>query len=91
MTPTGVYGTDADGRDWTICDLGVPVDLVCDALEDLHPRFVKQQDANANLIAAAPDLYTLLEEAGEFIQPFNRGEELSARIYAALARARGEA
>jgi hypothetical protein len=33
------------------------------------------------------ELYELLAEAGEFIQPFNRAEELSDRIEAALAKA----
>lgn len=61
MGPTGVYGTDADGRDWTICDMGVPVDLVCEAREDLHPRFVAMQLANAHLVAAAPDMLEALE------------------------------
>lgn len=55
-----VFGADADGREWTVCDMGVPVDLVCSAREDLHPRLIAQQEANARLIAAAPDLLAAL-------------------------------
>lgn len=47
----------------------------------------KEIHANARLIAAAPDLLALLKEAADFIQPFNRAEDLSDRIEAAIAKA----
>lgn len=46
--------------------------------------------ANARLIAAAPDLLALLIEAGDFIQPFNRAEELLDRIDAVIGKATGQ-
>lgn len=48
-----------------------------------------EADANAHLIAAAPDLLEALVEAAEFIQPFNRAEDLLDRIDAAIAKATG--
>ncbi len=44
-------------------------------------------EANARLIAAAPELLALLREAAEEIQPFNRMADLSERIEAAIAKA----
>jgi hypothetical protein len=46
-------------------------------------------EADARLIAAAPDMLALLNEAAEFIQPFNRAEDLLDRIEAAIAKAEG--
>lgn len=52
---------------------------------------IEERDANARLIAEAPEFLLLLQEAAEFIQPFNRAEDLSDRIEVAIARAKGEA
>jgi hypothetical protein len=47
-------------------------------------------DANARLIAAAPELLEMLVEAANFIQPYSVGQELLERIDAAIAKATGE-
>ena len=43
----------------------------------------------AERIAADSDLLAALEEAAEFIQPFNRAEDLLDRMEAAIAKAKG--
>lgn len=53
-------------------------------------RSVQEAEANARLIAAAPDLLEMLVEAANFIQPYNVGQELLERIDAAIAKATGE-
>jgi hypothetical protein len=45
--------------------------------------------ANARLIAAAPDLLEMLVEAANFIQPYSVGQNLLERIDAAIAKAKG--
>lgn len=45
--------------------------------------------ANAHLIAAAPDLLAALKEAADFVQPFNRAEDLLDKIEAVIAKAEG--
>lgn len=45
--------------------------------------------ADKSLLAAAPDMLAMLIEAAEFIQPFNRAEELLDRIDVVIAKARG--
>lgn len=50
-----------------------------------------QQQANARLIAAAPDLYEALEIAREYALFVSAETDDLARIDAALAKARGEA
>lgn len=59
---------------------------VCDATTVCNPG----SEADARLIAAAPELLEALIEAAEFIQPFNRAEALLDRIDAAIALATGE-
>lgn len=49
----------------------------------MHP----EQVANARLIAAAPELLALLDEAADFIQPFNRADALLEKIEAVIAKA----
>lgn len=51
---------------------------------------IKEHEANARLIAAAPDLLAMLVEAANFIQPYSVGQELLERIDAAIAHATGE-
>lgn len=46
-------------------------------------------EANARLIAAAPDLLAALKEAADFVQPFNRAEDLLDKIEAVIAKAEG--
>lgn len=47
-------------------------------------------EANARLIAAAPDLLTMLVEAANFIQPYSTGQDLLERIEATIAKATWE-
>ena len=51
-----------------------------------------QQEGNARLMAAAPDLLEALEKLLEFWQPSGSPEEhdIQAEGYAAIARAKGE-
>ena len=65
-----------EGGERTVCE------CVCADSEDR---------ANAHLIAAAPDLYSLLEEALPFIGWGSKPDGLIEQIEAALAKARGEA
>lgn len=57
--------------------------------DNATPREENEMQANARLIAAAPELLAMLTEAAEFIQPFNRAEELLDRIDVVIAKARG--
>ena len=85
-------------REWdmqpgTICILGDGMDgqpwLVCCGSDDCSADEVLE--ANANLIAAAPDL---LAACQEFVRKVESGEARSRRSYAqmkaAIAKARGE-
>lgn len=67
------------------------VGFACSWLDD--PDTLKEARANANLIAAAPDLLEALIKLLEFWQPSGSPEEhdIQAAGYAAIARAKGEA
>jgi hypothetical protein len=57
-------------------------------------KWEEQADANANLIAAAPELYAALEDAFSDLNLYWRGDftnrALAMKIQAALSKARGE-
>ncbi|PAQ00892.1 hypothetical protein LRP31_25380 [Mesorhizobium mediterraneum] len=50
-------------------------------------HIANDHEANANLIAAAPDMLAILKEAADFVQPFNRASDFLDRIEAVIARA----
>jgi hypothetical protein len=78
-------GNRSDG--WIICDLSLPTSLVGISSEDLNAEVIAERDANADLIAAAPDAVALAEAVlDESDQPHLRE---MARFW--LAKARGEA
>jgi hypothetical protein len=58
----------------------------------LPPPRVRESDANARLIAAAPELYEALEATLEFLGEIGAGprKALREQVQAALAKARGE-
>jgi len=56
---------------------------------DKHESQRARDLANARLIAAAPEMLELLKKAADFIQPFNRGEDLLNEIDAIIAKATG--
>jgi hypothetical protein len=58
-----IYGEDANGRDWNICDLGPPIAFICDCPEDLSQDIRDQAAANARLIVTAPDMLAELRRA----------------------------
>ena len=63
-------------------------------IADVSAVKVKSQkvcEANARLIAAAPDMYALLEETLGHVDEWNFPVDLRGRIEAALKKARGSA
>jgi hypothetical protein len=59
--------------------------FVCQLPQDTSGK----AEANARLIAAAPDMLTILNECADFVQPFNRASDLLDRIEAVIAKAEG--
>lgn len=51
---------------------------------------IKTQEANAHLIAAAPDLYEALEDVADLYQNTSDENPVALKIRSALAKARGE-
>lgn len=68
--------------------------VICRVLDGYTKDAIKESIANANLIAAAPDLLEALERAHEYLL-FNADDETAAEIAeqtsAALKAAKGEA
>lgn len=81
-----VFGQDGDGRDWNICDIGPPINLSCSSPDDVSGAIRRQAEANARLIASAPELL----EALEAVQDMNRraGKVPAAEARATWAKAR---
>ena len=72
-------------------DVGIHADdwIIADMCNDIREEYGIDQEANANLIAAAPELYEALENALEVMED---GHQSNAKVMAreALAKARGE-
>jgi hypothetical protein len=51
---------------------------------------IKTQEANAHLIAAAPDLYEALEDVADLYQNTSDENSIALKIRNALAKARGD-
>ena len=75
------------GDECTVFD-GADKKLVTVPCGGLSGRTVGEAEDCARLIAAAPDLLELLNECADFVQPFNRAEDLLNRIEAAKAKAK---
>lgn len=78
----------------TYAPAGEPRKRVCIMCPDVavsSTASMKRMVAGAHLTAAAPSLYEALIQAANFIQPFNRAEDLLDQIDAAIALARGGA
>lgn len=79
---------DNDGIDWIVCAC---VDGIIGPAGESWPA-QRQSEANAHLIAAAPEMYEALENLIAWIDPNeNYDEPQTNAAYAALAKARGEA
>lgn len=84
------YGHEPEHISWTIRPKGSSWESVATAWRNLHPesRVTRDaMDANANLIAAAPELYDALESV---VRIADRDTVEFAAARAALAKARGE-
>jgi hypothetical protein len=46
---------------WIVCDLGLPTSLVGTCTEDINAKIIAEREANARLIAAAPEMLEVLE------------------------------
>ena len=65
-----IAADDEKGREWIICDLSPPADLVCNAAEDLSQELRDRIEANAWLIAAAPDLIEPAPDAADILEQY---------------------
>ena len=92
FTP-GPWTTDPDFPLNIYCaDVTGSIVATCDGFE-YAPRRAYEKAANANLIAAAPDLYetlSLIQGSTRFDKDDAVTREVTRRMVAALARARGE-
>ena len=70
---------DRTGEELDLCDYLIPYIVASDEKSE----FATPQ------IAVDRELLAVLNEAADFIQPFTRGQELLARIEAAIAKAEG--
>lgn len=66
-------------------------DGVADESGNLICKLVANEPANADLIAAAPDMRTLLEKIGTGEWSYIEGSQMYTDIYEVLAKAMGEA
>ena len=64
---------------------------ICATTEDDVPEANEEARANAALIAAAPEMYALLDDIRKNYQCMPNPADVERRINALLARARGEA
>ena len=63
---------------------------IAEVVTSYYGPFAAEQQANARLIAAAPDLLEALREADKCMSGLYDGSEVQARIRAAIAKATGK-
>lgn len=96
-----IFGTAKNGDDWTICDMGLPVDLAGMNVDNLSDRILDEREANAAFIVRACNnhyqLVSALREAIEELWDRDHSsmdriqfERANASLFAALSQAGGE-